>query len=215
VRHRALVAGVVVLAGGWAVAAAGYGLTGHMAAHMAAVSVAAPFIAYAIAGTRIDPATRWPSIVAPLPMSLIELLVVWGWHVPAARAVAAATVSGLVLEQAMFVAAGLLLWSACLGTLASYSSSRRASGIVALLLTMMHMTLLGALIALAPRTLFGTAGFTCLGVALSPIVDQQLGGVVMLLAGAGSYLVGGLVLLSCLLWQRPLPTPQRAARRVV
>jgi putative membrane protein len=203
VRRSAFVAGALVLAAGWGIAAAGFGLTGHMVAHMAAVAIAAPLIAYGIAGTRIDPAARWPAIVLPLPMSLIELLVVWGWHVPAARALADARILALVIEQAMFVAAGLLLWSACLGTLDSRNSARRASGIAALLLTMMHMTLLGALIALAPRTLFGTAGFTCLGVALSPIVDQHVGGVVMLLTGGASYLVGGLALLSCLLWQRP------------
>lgn len=202
-RRPALTAGAAVLVAGWGVAAAGYGLTGHMAAHMAAVSIAAPLIAYGIAGTRIDPATRWLSVVTPLPMSLVELLVVWGWHMPAARALADRHAAGLVLEQAMFAAAGLLLWSACLGTVDAGNSARRASGVIALLLTTMHMTLLGALIALAPRALFGTDGFTCLGVALSPLVDQQLGGVVMLLAGAGSYLLGGLALLSCLLWHRP------------
>src|SRR3546814_6667894 len=122
-------------------------------------------------------------------MSLIELLVVWGWHLPAARAFAAGTAAGLFLEQAMFLMAGLLLWSACLGTRDSGDSARRGAGIIALLLTTMHMTLLGALIALAPRTLFGTTGFTCFGVTLSPLVDQHLGGVVMLLVGAGSYLL--------------------------
>src|SRR3546814_3407394 len=106
-------------------------------------------------------------------MSLIELLVVWGWHLPAARAFAAGTAAGLFLEQAMFLMAGLLLWSACLGTRDSGDSARRGAGIIALLLTTMHMTLLGALIALAPRTLFGTTGFTCFGVTLSPLVDQH------------------------------------------
>lgn len=190
-RRSAFAAGVAVLAAAWGVAASGHGMTAHMAAHMAAVAVAAPLMALGLAGTRADPASRWPLAVAPLPMSLIELLVVWGWHWPAARAFAAGSAAGLALEQAMFLAAGLLLWSACLGT--------RDAGIIALLLTTMHMTLLGTLITLAPRTLFGTTGFTCLGITLSPIADQQLGGVIMLLAGAGSYLSGGLALLFRLL----------------
>jgi putative membrane protein len=132
-------------------------------------------------------------------MSVVELLVVWGWHLPAARGLAASSAGGLMLEQAMFLAAGLLLWSACLGTRDAASSARRAAGIVALLLTMMHMTLLGVLIALAPRTLFGTAGSDLLGVTLAPLPDQQIGGVVMLLVGGGTYLLGGLALLSRLL----------------
>jgi putative membrane protein len=132
-------------------------------------------------------------------MSVVELLVVWGWHLPAARDLAAASDAGLALEQAMFFAAGLLLWSACLGTRDADSSARRAAAIVALLLTTMHMTLLGALIALAPRTLYGTAGCSVLGLTLPPLHDQQIGGVVMLLVGAGSYLLGGLALLFRLL----------------
>src|SRR3546814_5926897 len=96
-----------------------------------------------------------------------------------------------------------LRWSAGRGTRDSGDMARRGAGIISQLLTTMHMTLLGALIALAPRTLFGTTGFTCFGVTLSPLVDQHLGGVVMLLVGAGSYLLGGLALLSRLLRDEP------------
>jgi putative membrane protein len=198
-RRAAFLTGITVLASAWIVAASGLGMTGHMAAHMAAVAIAAPLLAVGLAGKWADPASRWPLVVAPMPMSLIELFVVWGWHLPAARAFAAHSGTGLVLEQSMFLAAGLLLWSACLGTRDAVNSARRAAGIISLLLTTMHMTLLGTLITLAPRPLFAAAGVDCLGVTLPPIVDQQLGGVIMLLVGAGSYLCGGLVLLSCLL----------------
>ena len=199
-RTPAFLSGFAVLAAAWAMAAASHaGMTGHMAAHMAAVAVAALLIACGIAGTRLDPATRWPIVVAPLQMSVVELLVVWGWHLPAARSLAASSAFGLMLEQAMFLAAGLLLWSACLGTREADSSARRAAGIMALLLTTMHMTLLGALIALAPRTLFGTSGCGLPGVTLAPLPDQQIGGVIMLLVGGGSYLLGGLALLFGLL----------------
>ena len=198
-RPTALLSGLLILFMGWAVLAAGAGMLGHMLSHMATVAVACPFIAYGIAGTRADPAASLPSIVAPLPMSLIELLVVWSWHLPAARTFVSSSVSGLVLEQGMFLIAGLLLWSACLGARRTGSSGRRATGVIALLLTTIHMTLLGTLIATAPRVLFAGTGFTCLGVTLSPLVDQQLGGVVMLLVGAGSYLLGGLALLFSIL----------------
>lgn len=199
-RRAALIAGLVLLGVAWTLAAAGHSATGHMTAHMIGVSVSAPLIAFGLAGTRLDPAVRFPLIVTPLSMMLIELLVVWGWHMPAARAFVAESAGALALEQAMFVTAGLLLWSACLGTRDAGSAKRRAAGVIALLLTMMHMTLLGVLITLAPRTLFGTAGLSWLGFSLSPLGDQHLGGIVMLLIGAGSYLFGGLALLSRLLW---------------
>ena len=58
------------------------------------------------------------------------------------------------------------------------------------------MTLLGALLALAPRPLYGDAAVTCLGVVLAPAVDQQVGGTVMLAVGAAVYLAGGLALMA-------------------
>jgi putative membrane protein len=195
-KRCALAAGIVTFALAWALAAAGHGLTGHMAAHMAAVAVAAPFLAIGLAGTSFDAATRWPRTVTPIRMMLLELAVVWGWHAPALRAWAAQGGIGLALEQAMFSVAGLLLWSACLGTRDAFAGERRVAGVAALLLTTMHMTLLGVLVTLAPRVLFADAGIVSSVATLTPLADQQLGGVVMLLIGAGSYLVGALALLS-------------------
>ena len=98
-----------------------------------------------------------------------------------------------------FAAAGLLLWSACFGAVDVRSSARRATAIGALLLTTMHMTLLGTLLALAPRTLYGTHEHAPLIFALAPLQDQQLAGVVRLTVGGASYLAGGVWLLAGLL----------------
>ena len=199
-RRAALLVGLVLLAAATLLAIVGArtGMTGHMISHMATVAVAAPLIAWGMAGTWFDPAQRW-GWVAPMPMMLVELAAVWAWHVPAARAWADSSLGGAMLEQAMFLAAGLLLWSAALGTREGAGTERRLAGVSALLLTSMHMTLLGALIALAPRLLYGTQGLICGGVTLSPLADQQLGGAVMLFIGAGAYLAGGLALMAGLL----------------
>src|SRR5690606_24346376 len=150
----------------------------------------------------LDPAVRWPRLVAPLTMSVVELVIVWGWHAPAARALAAGSPLGLAVEQASFAAVGIGLWSACYGTPDAPTSMRRAVAILALLWTTMHMTLLGALITLAPRPLFPAHAHGDLPWGLSPLADQQLGGVIMLLVGGGAYLAGGLALLAGLLRER-------------
>lgn len=188
-RGRSLSAGLALLPLGWAAAGAG-GMTGHMAGHMIAVAVVAPLVAWGLGGTTLDPARRWPRAVTPMAMMVVELAVVWGWHLPAARAFAERVPAGFILEQAMFLAAGLLLWAAVLGA----GAERRAAGVGALLLTSMHMTLLGALIGLAPRALYAHD---------HGLADQQVGGVVMLMIGAGSYLIGGLAMLGSLLRGRP------------
>ncbi len=187
-KRAALLLGLALVPVGWAAAAAG-GMTGHMACHMVAVAVAAPALAWGLSGSRLDPARRWPLAAGPMVAMVVELAVVWGWHLPAPRALADGGGGWFVVEQASFLMAGLWLWSAVLGA----GRERRAAGVGALLLTSMHMTLLGALVGLAPRTLYGHS---------HGLQDQQLGGVVMLMIGAGSYLLGGLAMLGTLLTTR-------------
>jgi putative membrane protein len=174
----------------------GGAFSAHMLAHMTVVAVAAPLIALAISGTRFDPVVRAPRVLSPLLASLAELVVVWAWHTPRLHRYAREAPIGGVLEQGMFLAAGLWLWSAAFGAgsvARCERAERAAQGAVALLLTCMHMTLLGALVALPQRVLFEHAGH-CHRCTLSPLEDQQLGGAIMIVAGGAAYLVGGLAL---------------------
>jgi putative membrane protein len=157
----------------------------YMAAHMAVVAIAAPLLVLGVAGSAWDPADRWPRLFPPLGASLVELIVVWAWHVPALHARARQHPWALVLEQASFLIAGLYLWISVFG---GNTEQRRGVGVVALLLTAMHMTLLGALLALAPRPLYESVHAVP---GLSAVDDQHLGGAVMLILGAASYLAGG------------------------
>jgi putative membrane protein len=166
-----------------------------MVAHMGVVAVAAPLMALGMPS-----AWRFgPSMPAALPVaaSLLELFAVWGWHAPAMRAAAEASTAVTIAEQATFLAVGVLLWSTSFA--APGERMHAASGAAALLLTSMHMTLLGALLALSPRPLYGAGNVTCFGIVLEAGQDQQLGGVVMLAVGAIVYLAGGLSLVSGLL----------------
>jgi putative membrane protein len=172
-----------------------HGFTVHMARHLLVVAAAPPLLALGLrqAGWQTPPRCAW--LLSPIPLTLLELLVVWGWHAPLLHA--AARVSGLwfVLEQASFFAAGALLWLAVLTS----GRERRALGILALLLTSMHMTLLGLLLALAPRALYAVDETTFCVTAASALADQQRGGILMLIVGGTVYLAGGLALLKGLL----------------
>ena len=199
-KRASLYAGLFALVAAWALAGfGGNAFAVHMAAHMGVVAIAAPLIAIGLCGTRHDLSTRltW---VTPITASLIELIVVWFWHLPVMRALAETSPMAEILEQAMFLAGGLLLWLACLG---AASRPGRLAGAAGLLFTSIHMTLLGVLLALAPRPLYGSADVMCLGVTLDAAADQQIGGVVMLLVGAASYLIGGVSLLYRLVTVEP------------
>jgi putative membrane protein len=161
----------------------------HMTMHMGVVALAAPVLALGAAGRRLDPVRKAPKLFAPVPASILELVVVWAWHAPALHHAARHSAAWLVVEQGMFLLSGLFVWLSAFGGDSARGRSRRAAGVVGLLLTSMHMTLLGALLALSPRPLYTHAG----GFAgLAPLEDQHLGGAIMLIAGGVSYLAGGL-----------------------
>jgi putative membrane protein len=176
----------------------------HMAMHMGVVAIAAPLLALAISDSDLDPVPRAPRLFAAIPASVLELFAVWVWHAPVLHHVARHTTGGLVAEQATFLASSLLVWLAALGGDARAGGTRTGAGIVALLLTSMHMTLLGALLALAPRPLYAHAGHRS---AMAPLEDQHLGGAIMLVVGGVAYLVGGLGLAAALLRGRSTPAP--------
>jgi len=189
-RPALLAAGLGTLSAAWLgplPALAGQHFSAHMTMHMAVVAVAAPLIALGMAGTRLDLTHRLPAVFSPIPTSMVELLVVWGWHAPVLHHLARTSTAGLVAEQGTFLASGLLVWLAAFGSEARHSGLRAGAGVVALLLTSMHMTLLGALLALSPRVLYAGAGHG--PVALD---EQHLGGAIMLGVGGVSYLAGGL-----------------------
>ncbi|MEN2989661.1 cytochrome c oxidase assembly protein [Tistrella sp. BH-R2-4] len=195
-------AGLVVLAALWAgplARASATSFAAHMAVHMGLVTIVAPLVAIGIAGSRYDPTPRHPLLFGPLPASLVELLVVWGWHAPLLHGWARTSGTGYILEQGSFLAAGLLVWIACLGGGARGPRGQSLLGTLGLLLTSIHMTLLGALIAFAGRPLYTHALSGLHGTDIDPlavIADQQFGGIIMLLMGGAAYLAGGVVLMA-------------------
>lgn len=174
---------------------AGSSFAAHMGLHLLLIAGAAPLIALGLAGTRIDGRLAAFGLLNPILASVAELIVVWAWHAPGLHDASRGNTGVFVIEQASFLAVGLLLWLSAVGS-AGGGEKRAALGIIGMLLTSMHMALLGALLNLAPRPLYHHQGEAALA-------DQQLGGLLMLVIGGTVYLVAGLWLLSKLLRDRP------------
>lgn len=194
--------GVAVLAAAWwgpLAELANHAFYAHMTAHMAVVAVAAPLLAVGLAGGKWDPVHRWPEYFSPLIASMIELVVVWLWHTPLLHEAARQSAMAMAAEQATFLGSGFLLWISVFGGAARGRIERGAIGIVALLLTLMHMTLLGALLALSPRPLYAN-----LHGGMDPVADQQLGGAIMIATGGISYMAGALWLAGRMLGRKRL-----------
>lgn len=185
--------GLGALAAAWALPLGGLlpgPFSAHMLRHMLLVAVAAPLLAAALARSAPGLTLRMAASCPPILASLIELLLVWGWHAPVLHEAAQGGGLARAAEQASFLLAGFWLWGTAFARDEAGRLARAPEGILALLLTATHMTLLGVLLALSPRLLFGHEAH---------LSDQELGGVVMLTVGGIAYLAGGLVLLAKLL----------------
>lgn len=176
--------------------------TAHMGQHLLVVAAAAPLLALAALQQR-GPRSRALRLLSPLPASLVELVVVWAWHVPWLHHAARTGLEPFVAEQALFLAAGLLFWLSIVGAVGDDGGRAAGTAVVALALTLAHMTLLGALLALGPRPLYTHGGDAALALA-----DQQRGGALMLVVSALVYITAGVAV-----GHRLLQSPERFAVR--
>jgi putative membrane protein len=164
-----------------------------MVMHMGVVAVVSPLIAFGISRALPAQVAALPPALA-IAASLFEFAAVWTWHAPALHDAARMQTGLFVMEQASFLVAGVLVWTTAVAA--------KAAGVCALLITSMHMVLLGALLLLAPRALYACAAVCSSAASLTPLGDQQLGGALMLVIGGSAYLAGGLALLSTVLRDR-------------
>jgi putative membrane protein len=198
-RTSAVLAAAILLATAAGLAAAGLvrSFSGHMTLHVMLVAVIAPLLAPAAAAVTARRAWTHRLMMAPVAASLIEFAVVWLWHAPDLHMLGRRSAVAFIAEHGSFLAAGILVWTSALTSARSAKGGGALAGALALLMTSMHMTLLGALIGLAGRPLY--AHDVEHGAAIAALGDQQIGAVIMLTIGGASYLIGGIALLARLL----------------
>jgi putative membrane protein len=148
--------------------------------HVVLVAVAAPLLAVAL-----GPARRLP--LAPAFVAFTAIL--WIWHLPAAYDLALGNRALYWVMQGSLLGAAVLFWATVLGR-------EQAPG-VAVMATLggyVQMALLGALLTFAPDSLYAIHATAPLAFGLSPLSDQQLGGLIMWVpAGVPFLVVGALV----------------------
>ena len=110
---------------------------------------------------------------------VVFAVVMWAWHVPALYDATFQSTTIYWAMHATMLLAALWLWSAAL------ESNWQALfwSISTIVLTMLQMGLLGALLTFAARPLYVVHASTTWPWGLSPLTDQQLGGLVMWVIG--------------------------------
>ncbi len=209
-------------------AAAGRSFALHMVQHEVLMLVVAPLLVVGRglptflwslphdARLAVGRATRWPwvrsawdSLTSPFSAWLLHALALWLWHVP--QFFNAAVVNGAIhdWQHATFLLTALIFWHALLR---AGRQAARGMGLVYLFTTTIHTGVLGALLTFAPRPLYATldAGLRD-ATALTPLEDQQLGGLIMWVPGALVYV--SVALLLAVRWLRALEISSTASHR--
>lgn len=149
--------------------------------HMALVLVLAPLLAFSV-----EP---WPArLVRPVwPWTAVAAAAFWFWHAPGPYSAALSSTGVYWLMQASLLATATGFWAAI-------RRAEAGTAIAAVLATTVQMGLLGALITFSVRPLYPPHFASALSWGVSPLVDQQLAGVLMWAPGSFAYLLAAMLI---------------------
>jgi cytochrome c oxidase assembly factor CtaG len=115
----------------------------------------------------------WTGLTRPVAATLVHGAAIWLWHVPVLFDAAVTNTALHRLQHVSFLVTGVLFWWALLRC--------RNPGIAAahLFATMLHTSILGAIIALAPQILYRLQTVGAVQWGMTALQDQQLAGLLM------------------------------------
>lgn len=145
----------------------------RIAQHMWLVLIAAPLLALASAPARERrDAPVQDGMRSPLSAATVFAACLWLWHSPRLYALTFSSDVTYWLMHITLIGSALWLWRSM-----NLGNGLARTGIA--FLTFLQMGLLGALLTLAPRVLYAPHMLTASNWGLSPLEDQQLGGLIM------------------------------------
>jgi len=196
----------------------------HMIEHEIVMAVSAPLIVIArpigtllwalphgwrrAAGRALRlPATlaAWRWLSSGTNATLLHGLAIWTWHAPPLFDAAVTSVAVHRLQHLSFLATAILFW---------WSVFRRNDvGTAAwhVFITMLHTSVLGALMALAPRVLYQAQSASAAAWGLTPLEDQQLAGLIMWVPAGTIYAGAALALLAVWISRASMESRERDA----
>lgn len=135
----------------------------------------------------------WTTVTAPLAAWIIHAVAIWVWHVPYLFQLTLRSNLAHTAQHLSFFLSGLLFWWAVF-----YTHGRKAygAGFLYVFTTAIHTGILGALLTFSPHTWYSAYNGTTQVWGLTPLEDQQIGGLIMWVPASLVYLAAGLWLLA-------------------
>ncbi|WP_069300432.1 cytochrome c oxidase assembly protein [Neptunicoccus sediminis] len=148
--------------------------------HVLLIAAAAPLLALAM------PRRDKGAIAGPF---LVSTVILWGWHLPVAYDLALSNVAVYWLMQISLLASAVWFWRAVLSGKAAVVD--RIAFIVA---GFAQMGMLGAILTFAPSALYAAHALAPVDWGMTPLWDQQLGGLIMWVPAGLPYAVAAALL---------------------
>ena len=172
----------------------------HMATHIFTMNIVAPLLGAAI--------LAWSQLRARSGSLLwlataAQLALLWVWHAPAVQSVHLHVPGAMLVFHAALSMAATAFWVSVF----ALSGSARWQAIPALLLTGKLVCLLAALLVFSPRAIYASAAH-----AGNDLGDQQLAGLLMIVACPLCYLVAAVVMTVHLIGRQQPPRATPSSR---
>jgi putative membrane protein len=174
----------------------------HMATHIGLMNVVAPLAAALLVLAPLTgpgrPGTAWAA-------ALIQVALLWAWHAPVLQPLLLTSHSVAMTSHAILFVSAVWFWSSLL----RLAPQARWHGIAIFLMTGKLACLLGVLLTFSPRVLHEGQDHAI------TLADQQLAGLLMIIACPLSYVVAGVILAAQLIgslrnaWSAPNATTVR------
>lgn len=131
----------------------------------------------------------WSFLTDPLTAWSIHAVAIWSWHAPFLFDLTLRSELAHTAQHLSFFLSALLFWWALF-----YAHGRKAygAGVFYVFTTAVHTGILGALLTFAPRIWYSSYLTTTQAWGLTPLQDQQIGGLIMWVPASLVYLVAGL-----------------------
>jgi putative membrane protein len=142
-------------------------------------------------------ATAWSTLTRPVVATAVHGGALWLWHWPSWFDAAIDNAAIHTAQHLSFTITALFFWWAIAER--PRASVTGGSGAAYLFVTMAHTSALGALLTFAPTVWYAAYRVDAPRWGLTPLEDQQIGGLIMWVPGGTVYAIAGLAIVARLL----------------
>ncbi|MFC7517578.1 cytochrome c oxidase assembly protein [Herbaspirillum sp. GCM10030257] len=155
----------------------------------------------------------WTALTRPLVTWSLHALILWVWHFPSLFQAGLTSNTVHTVQHLSFLLSALLFWSSILGP---HAWLRHGIAVPYLLTTAIHTGILGALLTFSPRAWYPLYATRTEYWGVTPLQDQQLGGLIMWVPAGFVFVFVGLALAARLIvppiGSRPQGIPPAGSR---